>query len=96
MFKCYRGLRSQHLKRDHLELSLAPLLSVTFLMRLQRSVLHFARLFFIFSLVQDFEDASSNNRSEKLLDVTLTEGGMHSLIERNWEENVYLAYFIKG
>lgn len=76
MFKCYRELCSQHLKRDHLELSLAPLLSVSLLMRLHRSMLHFAGLSFNFSLAQDAElkDASSNDLRATLLDITLTEG----------------------
>lgn len=33
----------QHLKRDHPELSLVPLLNVTVLMKLRRSRLHFSR-----------------------------------------------------
>lgn len=73
MFRWYQELCSQHLKCDHPELSLAPLLSLTLLMRLHRSMLCFAGLFFSFSLAQDFEDPYSNDLSETLLDITLTE-----------------------
>jgi len=34
-------------------------------------MLHLAGLFFSFSLAQDFEDTSSNDLSETLLDITL-------------------------
>lgn len=36
-------------------------------------MLHFAGLFFSFSLAQDFKDASSNDLSKTLLDITLAD-----------------------
>lgn len=74
MLKCYREVCSQHLKCDHLEFSVAPLLSVRLLIRLHTSMLRFAGLFVSFGLAQDFKGASSNDLSETSLDMILTEG----------------------